>query len=243
MLTDGDFLRDSDKLCTGEYYRNDAVYIVGQGVEHTGLDWRKLPECIESLIGFINEDSEMNDLVKASIIHFYIAYIHPYFDGNGRMARLVHLWFMIQKGYQSSLFVKFSALIEKSRKAYYDAYSIIEKNRMYTGKIDVTPFITYFNDNVYSKMHESCAADNVFEKYNSVMKEGVITPKEAELWKFVTSFYGENEFSTKQLEKDFGDVAYATVRGFVIKFAEYNLLSENKYGVRVKYKLNVSSDN
>jgi len=239
MLTIGDFLDDSDKLREGEYYRNDAVYIVGQGVEHTGLDWRKLPKCMELLFCFINDDSEINDLVKAAIIHFYIAYVHPYFDGNGRMARLVHLWFLIQKGYQSSLFVKFSALIEKSRKAYYDAYSTIEKNKMFTGKIDVTPFITYFNDNVYSKMHKSQTLVNVFEKYDAVMKEGLVTPKEAELWNFVLSFYGENEFSTKQLEKDFGDVAYATVRGFVKKFADYKLLSEKRYGARVKYRAEV----
>ena len=32
---------------------------------------------------------------KPVVIHFYIAFIHPYFDGNGRMARLVHLWFPV----------------------------------------------------------------------------------------------------------------------------------------------------
>ena len=31
--------------------------------------------------------------------------VHPYFDGNGRIARLVHLWFLIQKGYQEAYYV------------------------------------------------------------------------------------------------------------------------------------------
>ena len=40
-----------------------------------------------SLIAFANEQDNINDLIKAAIIHFYIAYMHPYFDGNGRIAR------------------------------------------------------------------------------------------------------------------------------------------------------------
>ena len=51
------------------------------------------------------------------------------------------------------------------------------------------------------------------------------------------SFYGTEEFSTKQLEKDFGDAAYATIRGFVLKFEDLGLLSSVKYGPRVKYKI------
>ena len=49
------------------------------------------------LVRFIHEDSDSNDLLKAALIHFYIAYLHPYFDGNGRMARLMHLWYLVQQ--------------------------------------------------------------------------------------------------------------------------------------------------
>lgn len=39
------------------------------------------------------------------------------------------------------------------------------------------------------------------------------------------NYYGKNEFSTKQPEKDFGDAAYATIRGFVLKFLDLGLFS------------------
>ena len=39
------------------------------------------------------------------------------------------------------------------------------------------------------------------------------------------NYYGMNEFSTKQPEKDFGDAAYATIRGFVLKFLDLGLFS------------------
>ena len=237
MMTVGDFLIGDEKLAEGNWYRHDTVYVVSDHVEHSGLDYKKIPEFMKSLIEFINTDDDINDLIKAAIIHFYIAFVHPYFDGNGRMARLVHLWFLIQKGYQSALFIPFSSQIEKSRKAYYDAYTAIEENKKLSGKIDVTPFVLYFINNVYNKMDEGTTTVETLTAYDNAVKCGKITEKETKLWKFVLSFYGTGEFSTKQLEKDFGDAAYATIRGFVLKFEELGLLCSVKYGVRVKYKV------
>ena len=237
MMTVGDFLTGDDKLLDGNLYRHDTVYVVSDRIEHSGLDYKKVPEFMETLINFINAEDNINDLIKAAIIHFYIAYVHPYFEGNGRIARLVHLWFLIQKGYQSALFIPFSNQIEKSRKAYYDAYTAIEENRKYSGKIDITPFILYFINNVYNKMNENSTSVDTFIIYEDAVKSGKVTEKETKLWKFVLSYYGTEEFSTKQLEKDFGDAAYATIRAFVLKFEDLELLTSMHYGARVKYKI------
>jgi glutaredoxin 2 len=70
-----------------------------------------------------------------------------------------------------------------------------------------------------------------------LLSQGEITNKEKKLYYFVVSNYGMNEFSTKQLEKDFRDVAYATVRAFVIKLEDAKILSSQKYSNRVKYKI------
>lgn len=237
VMTVGNFLTGDDKLAEGNMYRHDTVYVVSDRVEHSGLDHKKVPEFMKSLIAFVNAEDDINDLIKAAIIHFYIAFVHPYFDGNGRIARLVHLWFLIQKGYQSALFIPFSSQIEKSRKAYYDAYTAIEENKKLSDKIDVTPFVLYFINNVYNKMSEGTTTVETLTAYDDAVKCGKITEKETKLWKFVLSHYGTLEFSTKQLEKDFGDAAYATIRGFVLKFEDLGLLSSVKYGVRVKYKV------
>ncbi|MBR6903172.1 MAG: Fic family protein, partial [Clostridia bacterium] len=216
---------------------HDTVYVVSDRVEHSGLDNKKVPQYMKSLMAFVNEEDEINDLIKAAIIHFYIAYVHPYFDGNGRMARLFHLWFLVQKGYKSVLFIPFSGKIEKSRKEYYKAFTLVEENKKISGRIDVTPFILYFIDNVYNKINEGFAAIDTLSVYDNAVKDGKITEKETKLWKFIMSSYGTEEFSTKQLEKDFGNAAYATIRAFVLKFESLGLLSSRKYGVRVKYKI------
>ena len=234
MMTVGDFLEGDDRLNDGEFYRHDTVSIVGNQIEHMGVHYKKIPGFMKALIEFINADDSINDLIKAAVIHFYFAYVHPYFDGNGRTARLMHLWFLIQKVYQSALFIPFSGLIEKSRKAYYDAFSAVEDNQIFSGVIDVTPFVLYFIENVYNKMNNST---DTLSAYDEAVKSGELTKKEVALWQFVISCYGTEEFSTKQLEKDFGNAAYATIRSFVLKLEKLGLLTSVKYGTRTKYKV------
>ena len=237
MMAVGDFLPEEERLEEGSFYRHDTVYIVSDKVEHQGIDHKKLSGYMKNLFDFINTEDDINDLIKACIIHFYVAFIHPYFDGNGRMARLMHLWFLVQKGYRSVLFVPFSSEIEKSRKQYYNAFTLIEENRALSGKTDVTPMISYFINNVYNKIGDNTVSTDTFSVYEDMLKDGNITEKEKKLWQFVLSYYGTEEFSTKMLERDFADAAYATIRGFVLKFEKYGLLTSQKFGNRVKYRI------
>lgn len=237
QMTVGDFLPEEDRLLPDRRYRHDSVFVVGGTVEHTGLPWKKLPAYMESLIAFIYEEDGINDLLKAALIHFYVAYLHPYFDGNGRMARFIHLWYLVQRGYPSALFVPLSGYVERSRKAYYNAYTQVEDNARISNLVDVTPFLVYFIENVYHKLNDLALQSAVTDSFNTLLEQGTITEKEKELWQFVLSAYGGEEFSTKQLERDFGHAAYATIRNFVLKFEKMDLLVSQKYGARTKYKV------
>ena len=234
-LAIGRYLSEDEKLKPGRFYRHDSVYIVGQEVEHTGLPYEKLPEYMRRLVAFINAENQINDLLKAAVIHFYIAYLHPYFDGNGRMARLVHLWYLHRQGYSSALFIPFSSYIDRSRNGYYNAYSLAEKNEKISGVLDVTPFLAYFIESVYNKFSASIPQADTLGAFRKALDDGKITEKEKDLWNFVLSSYGSGEFSTKQLERDFANAAYATIRSFVLKFEKLHLLSAQKYGNKVKY--------
>lgn len=239
MMTVGDFLDDGNELLFGNKYRHDCVHIqslTGE-VAHVGINHNELKNTMRNLVEFINKKDGINDLVKAAIIHFYIAYLHPYFDGNGRMARLVHLWYLVQQGFDNTLFIPFSSYIVKSVKNYYEAYSLIEENQKLTGVIDVTPFIIYFADSVYGEFENHEVSVDVFDVFKQALSEGKITAKEKQLWQFVVANYGISDFSTKQLEKDYGNAAYATIRSFVLKFEKLGLLSSQSYGNRVRYKI------
>lgn len=233
----GDFLDTDDKLLLNRYYRHDKVYIMGQALEHMGLPHQMLPEYISGLISFINEEDEMNDLTKAAVIHFYIGYLHPYFDGNGRMARLLHLWYLVQQGYSSILFISLSSHVNKNKAQYYNAFTLVEKNAKISGVLDVTPFLEYFIGCVYNHLESGAPPHRTVEQFSKQLDDGQITPKERDLWNFVLTAYGTAEFSTKQLERDFGNAAYATIRGFVMKLERLSLLNCKRYGSRVKYQI------
>ena len=77
----------------------------------------------------------------------------------------------------------------------------------------------------------------MFDLFKQALAKGEVTAKEEQLWQFVVANYGTSPFSTKQLEKDYGNAAYATIRAFVLKFENLGLLSSQSYGNRMKYKI------
>ncbi len=237
MLSVEDFLEGDDKLAEGSFYRNDTVYIVGDKPYHEGLNPKLLPKYMAELVRFANQKDEIPELAKACMLHFYIAYLHPYFDGNGRTARLLHLWYLVQQGFSSTLFYAFSKHINNSKNKYYNSFLDIEENYKISKLLDITPFIRYFKEYVYDKIDATSGVVAVYEIFTLAMKDGKITEKERDLWNFVLSAYGDDQFSTKQLEKDFGNAAYATIRSFVLKFQELGLLASQRFGSRVKYSI------
>ena len=234
------FLDSDTQLPPSQNYRDDSVYVVnsiGENV-HTGISHTMLPDSISNLIDFIRDDSDKVDqILKSAIIHYYFAYLHPYFDGNGRIARLLQLWYLVQKGYTAALFIPFSAYVNENKSGYYKAFKSISENQIISEITDVTSFLHFYNENVFSQFDEVRKTADVLPLFKKLLADGVITKKEEELFYFILSNYGGNEFSTKKLEKDYRDVAYATVRSFVLKFEEFNLLKSQKYGGRVKYKI------
>jgi Uncharacterized conserved protein len=239
-LTVNRFLEPENKLPAELNYRNDSVYVVnsvGKNV-HSGIHHEKLPAYVLDLISFIHDDSDkMDQILKSAVIHFYFSYLHPYFDGNGRMARLLQLWYLVQKGYGATLFIPFSAYVNEKRTDYYKAFKTISENCEISEITDVTPFLHFYAENVFSRFAENRKTEDTLSDFKKFLSEGLVTKKEEELFYFILSNYGNADFSTKRLEKDYQDVAYATVRTFVLKFEKLGLLQSQKYGVRIRYKV------
>ena len=238
QISSGDYLPDEDRLLPDHFYRHDHVYVVGGEESREGLPAQQLPDAMKRLVDFTNAKDGINELHKAAILHFAFAYYHPYFDGNGRTARLLHLWYLVQQGYPAALFTPFSRYIAESKAAYYKAYDRVEKNALISGYTDVTPFLSYFCNEIYNRLQVDAAPPQAdLQVYQTALANGKITEKERLLWEYVLSAYGTEEFTTKQLEKDFRNAAYATIRTFVMKFHEMGLLAARKTGNRVYYKV------
>lgn len=77
-------------------------------------------------------------VVRAIIIHFWLAYEHPFIDGNGRTARALFYWCMLKYGYWLFEYVSISGILLKAQKQYARAFLYTE-----TDDNDLTYFIEY----------------------------------------------------------------------------------------------------
>ncbi len=113
-----DCLDEEDKLKEGAYYRDDTVSIG----DFDGAPVSQIEECMDSLFAFVNdaENVKKYGLLLPHICHYYMVYVHPYFDYNGRTARMISFWLNILYEIPAApLFI--SEAINDNKKDYYKA--------------------------------------------------------------------------------------------------------------------------
>ncbi len=95
-------------------YRNAGVRI--SGANFTPPNALKIDALMEELIHWVNDENNPLDIIiKASIFHHRLVWIHPFFDGNGRTARLLFNLLLMKDGFPPAIILK------NDRKKYYDA--------------------------------------------------------------------------------------------------------------------------
>lgn len=85
----------------------------------------ELPARLQALCDFANEpkmEGYLHPVIRSIILHFWLAYDHPFVDGNGRTARAVFYWSMLRHGFWLFEFVSISQQILQSPRKYYRAF-------------------------------------------------------------------------------------------------------------------------
>src|SRR3989339_713432 len=80
---------------------------------------------LKALCAYANhqpEDEFIHPIVKAIIVHFWLAYIHPFVDGNGRTARALFYWFLLKQGYWKFEYLSVSGAIKEASAQYARAF-------------------------------------------------------------------------------------------------------------------------
>ena len=83
--------------------------------------------------------SEIDPVLKAALAHLWFVTIHPFDDGNGRIARAIADWALARSENSAQRFYSMSAQIREERKAYYDTLE-----RTQQGTLEVTPWMEWF---------------------------------------------------------------------------------------------------
>jgi Fic family protein len=101
----------------------------------------QLPARLEAMCRFANdEESErfVHPVIRAILLHFWLAYDHPFEDGNGRTARALFYWYMRTHGYWLAEYLSISSILRKAPSKYTKSYLYTE-----TDSGDTTYFIVY----------------------------------------------------------------------------------------------------
>lgn len=110
-------------------------------VFHEPPDARELPERLAQMCDFANgraPDYFVHPVLRAIILHFWLAYDHPFVDGNGRTARALFYWSMLRQGYTLFEFVSISQILLRAPARYAEAFLHTE-----TDDNDLTYFILH----------------------------------------------------------------------------------------------------
>lgn len=131
-------------------FRTDADDIVVKDpvsgeVVHTPPKEKEMLSDLNDLLAFANRETGETDefthpVIKAIMIHFWISYLHPFPDGNGRTARAIFHWFLLKNNYWLTRYLPVSRAILNSRKRYDDAFIYTELD------YDLTYFLMYITD-------------------------------------------------------------------------------------------------
>lgn len=112
---------------------------------HEPPDFNRIPDLVQALCDFANDDSVfVHPIVKGIVLHFVLAYIHPFMDGNGRVSRSLFYWYLMRNGYSSVEYISISKAIKSHHGRYNNAYLLSE-----TDGNDITYFINYNLDMVF----------------------------------------------------------------------------------------------
>lgn len=118
----GRFRTEKELICVEDVTTGEAL--------HTPPPANELLVRMKALCDFANADEAsrpfIHPVLRAILLHFWLAYDHPFKDGNGRTARALFYWFMLRRGYWMFQFISISQFLVKAPAQYGKAFLYTE---------------------------------------------------------------------------------------------------------------------
>lgn len=197
----------------------------------------QLPERLQRLCDFANSRDHakgfLHPVIRAIILHFWLAYDHPFEDGNGRTARALFYWAMLRHGYWLFEYLSISSLLRKAPARYARSYLHTE-----TDGNDLTYFIV-------AQLRVILLSLQALEKYLQ-RKQREIRDAEARIhdadWMnhrqralIAHALRNPTQRYTIQSHKNSHRVAYATARADLLTLADKRMLEKHKQGKKMVF--------
>ncbi len=199
---------------------------------------------MRNLVSWIKENKELPCPILAGIAHYQFATIHPYYDGNGRTARLLTTLILHLGGYDLKGLYSLEEYYAKNLFAYYRAISVGPSHNYYLGRAesDITGWIEYFTEGMafaFEKVVGQMMANNEKGEKDHSQLMRKLDPKQR---KSLELFREYDVVTSKQIGDLFGfkprtnaALCKKWVESGFLKIADQALKSR-KYSLAKKYK-------
>ncbi len=224
---EGQLRKDADNIVVGDKLQDRTAFVPPTE--------KQMKKQLIRLIDFANDelahDEYFGDLPKAILLHFWIAYLHPFCDGNGRTARAIFYWYLLRNNYPYIGFLPISTRIKKSKNSYEQAFLLVEQDNNN---------LTYFFDYIIRQMKISIKD---FQEYEERLEQeeqknieiskkcSNLNDRQIELLQYFLQH--PNEYTTFGRHQSYQEVSHVTARKDLLALEEKNYLSSRKKGKHI----------
>lgn len=180
-----------------------------------------IEKMIDDLCKFANDKSDksfIHPIVKAIMLHFWIGYIHPFVDGNGRIARTLFYWYLLKHGYWLFEYTSISKAILKKTTQYGNAYQYSEHDSN-----DLTYFIKFNVEVILNSIDELKTHIQKEKEKNFYASQEIEHHPELNLRQsriVLHAFNNPNEILTIKIHQNINAVSYQTARTDLLELVE-----------------------
>jgi Fic family protein len=171
------------KIIVGAWRRGDAgpMQVVSgpegrRRVHFEAPDAARLEKEMRAFLDWFNGGAEIDPVLKSGLAHLWFVTIHPFDDGNGRIARAIADQQLARSENSKQRFYSMSAQVREERKAYYDILEATQRS-----SLDITPWLEWFLD----------CLDRAFDGAETIL--GSVLQK-AKFWEL----HGDETFNERQ---------------------------------------------
>ncbi len=175
-----------------DFLNTNIIIEIQKQIEHNNAGIRKLPgtvlkndktgeivytppeteeeirEYLKNLEEYINNNDNVDPLIKVAIIHYQFESIHPFYDGNGRTGRIINILYLILAGLLDSPILYLSKYIIKNKSEYYKLFNKIRETQNFE------EWVMYFLVGIEETAKETMSIINKIDIEMNKMKDELI---------------------------------------------------------------------
>ena len=225
---------DETSLPDGLIYRKESVSIISSSNKeiHRGLNpEKKIINAMDEALNVLN-NNEINPLIRVSIFHYLLGYIHPFYDGNGRLSRFIRSYYF-SKTLNELIGYRLSYTIKNRIKDYYNSFENANDD---INRGELTHFILNFlsilkesMENLNSALNERSIKLNYFKEL--LMKNNNIEEKTKSIIYLLiqAELFSEDGITINELKSN-SDIGLGTIKNRINVIEGLGILKVDKLG-------------